>query len=118
MTLQSQSFGSGQWFETDIDFIKELGRVKGDAVHFRFIEVEPVEVEQVTYQFQQMFRRTFHIIEIEALAFVLGQSGQKFGISHDRAQRRFKVMSDASISFSRAMSRSSARLLAISSSRR
>ena len=57
--------------------------MESNPIYLSFIQVEAVEVEQVGNKLQQVFRRSFHVVEIEALPSVNGESGEQVGISHD-----------------------------------
>ena len=69
-------FGIGQWFKANTYLFKQLCRIKSNPVDFCLIQIQPVEIEQVTYQFKQMLRGTFHIVQIETLSFIRSQPGQ------------------------------------------
>lgn len=54
--MQLQVFGRSQRFKTDMNLFQQAGGMEGDPVYLRLMKVEPVEIEQIDHQLQQMFR--------------------------------------------------------------
>lgn len=90
--MQFQSLGRGQRFKADMNLFQQSGRMESHPVYFRFMEIKSMKIEQVDHQFQQMFRGSFHVIQIETLPFVHRQPGKQIGISHNGTEWRFKVV--------------------------
>lgn len=56
IAMQLQAFGRSQRFKTDMNLFQQAGGMEGDPVYLRLMKVEPVEIEQIDHQLQQMFR--------------------------------------------------------------
>ena len=72
--MQSQSLGCRQRLEAHPNLLHQTGRMEADAIDFSLMQVQPMEVEQVCNQLQQMFRRSLHVVQIETLPLVDGQA--------------------------------------------
>ena len=92
VAMQFQSLGRGQRFKADMNLFQQSGRMESHPVYFRFMEIKSMKIEQVDHQFQQMFRGSFHVIQIETLPFVHRQPRKQIGISQNAPERRFKVV--------------------------
>ena len=66
--------------------------MKSNTIYLSFIQVEAMEVEQVGNELQQVFRRSFHVVEIEALPSVNGEPGEQVSISHNGTQGSLEIV--------------------------
>ena len=92
LTNQLQLFSAGKWCEAHFNFVKQVSGIKRDVIHFGLVEVQAVEIEQICHQLQQVFRRAFHVFQIERLPIVGNKSGKQIGVSHNGTQRCFEIM--------------------------
>ena len=66
--------------------------MESNTIYLSFIQVEAMEVEQVGNELQQVFRRSFHVVEIEALPSVNGEPGEQVSISHNGTQGSLEIV--------------------------
>ena len=92
--MQPQPFGFGQRIKAHINLLDQRQDRKRHRMDLDLSCLEPVEIQQIIHQRQDMLGRTRHIIQVITLALVGVTLQQQVNETDDRRKRSPDIMAD------------------------